>query len=176
MAAAARTIENDDGPSDRLFVHADFAGIREGHLAVFVHSGKQRPSFVDHCIRLVRAARQSQNSVVLLVVVERPAGLPDPGSRQRYVDLLASLVGEAVGAVFVTEGEGFPKDAHKMVLEQVNDPRRHGLPTNATDTLEGAIEWLTEQGASAAETTRLVALVTDLRAKQRALADESSNS
>lgn len=156
-------------PSDRLYVHKAFAGIRDGNLAVFVHSGKQKPAFVDHCIRLVRAARQSENPAVLLVVVESPAGLPDPESRQRYVDLLSSLVGESLGAVFVTEGEGFPKDAHKMVLEQVNDPRRHGLPTNATDTLAEAISWLAEQGASADETKRLENLVVTLRAKQAAL-------
>ncbi len=166
--AAAKNVEL----SDRRYVHRNFGVARDGHLAVLVYAGQHQPVFVDHMIRIVRAARNSQRKMAFLVVILHSSGLPDPESRQRYVEFMDTCKDNAIGAAYAITGEGFPANAHRMVLDQMNAQDRHGLLTFASATMAEATHWLQEQGADSEETDRLVALVDGIKQEQAELSVE----
>ncbi len=120
-------------------------------------------------MRLFRAARTSTKKIAVLAIIEDSSGLPDPASRQRYVEFMDSLANDAVGVGYVLSANGFPAAAHRAVLNQMNEQGRHGLPTFATETDLEALAWLEAQGAAKDDTKRLAALKIELNEQRAAL-------
>lgn len=165
--AAARNVEL----SDRSYVHRNFGVARDAHLSVVLYSGQHLPVFVDHMIRVIRAARNSERKMAFLCVILHSSGLPDPESRQRYVEFMDTCKEDTVGCAYAITGEGFPADAHRMVLDQMNTQDRHGLPTFAAATIPEATQWLKDNGVDDDEIDRLVALVDSIKQEQATLDD-----